>query len=78
LKLTKSGELFGADVATRSLRKKMVQEIIRNLERIMKAEECFVANMPDNLQNSDACCAAEECVETLDSAIDFLHSAYDN
>lgn len=76
--MTKSGELFGADVATRSLRKKRVEEIIRNLDRIMKAEECFVTNMPDNLQNSDICCAAEECAETLDSAIDLLHSAYDN
>jgi hypothetical protein len=78
MKWTKSGELFGADVATRSLRKKRIDEIIRNLERIMKAEECFVENMPDNLQNSDACYAAEECTEILDSAIDLLQSAYDN
>jgi hypothetical protein len=49
-----------ADVATRFQRKKMVEEMIRNLKRVMKAEEYCAANMPENLQNSDAYCAAEE------------------
>jgi hypothetical protein len=77
MKSTKSGKLFGTDVATRSLRKKMVGDMIWNLQRVMKAEECYMENMPDNLRNSESYWVAEECVETLDSAIDFLHSAYD-
>lgn len=75
--MTKSGNLFGADVATRALRKKWVGDMIWNLNRIMRAEECYMDNMPDNLKNSEAYDAAEECVEILDSAIDLLHSAYD-
>jgi hypothetical protein len=78
MKTTKSGELFGRDVATRALRKKAVADVIEKLNRVMKAEECYMENIPDNLQGSDACFAAEECAETLYSAIDFLHAAYDN
>jgi galactitol-specific phosphotransferase system IIB component len=78
MKTTKSGELFGADVATRSLRKKAVENIIEKLNRIMKAEECHMENIPDNLRGSDAFFAAEECAEILYSAIGFLYDAYDN
>jgi hypothetical protein len=78
MKTTKSGELFGADVATRALRKKAVADMIGKPNRIMKAEECYMENIPGNMQGSDIYFAAEECTETLYSAIGFLQDAYDN
>jgi hypothetical protein len=69
--------LFGADVATRALRKKTVANAIEKLERVMKAEECYMENIPQILRGSDAYFTAEECTETLYSAIGLLRGAYD-
>ncbi|MDR2928175.1 MAG: hypothetical protein LBV41_08270 [Cytophagaceae bacterium] len=63
-------------LATRGLRRRAVEVIITRLEDICAAEEDYMHRIPENLHGSNACIAAEQAVDVLNSAIDLLNEAF--
>jgi len=69
--------LDSADLSSRGKRRKAAVLAAGFLGRIRDAEEAYLMRVPDNLQSSDACLAAEGSVSFLEEAIDATSSAYD-
>lgn len=46
------------------------------IDRIMSDEEAYMWNIPENLQESDRYYAADEAVDNLGDASDFVDDAY--
>ncbi len=65
-----------SDVTTRPLRRKEISFLLRRLQTILDAEERYKDAIPENLQNSRAYDVAEQCVCTLQEAIELLQEAY--
>ena len=60
------------DYSTRRQRRKAINEMIRELERILALEEGVLDRTPENLQASSSYEATEEAITTLENAIDIL------
>lgn len=71
---TEKGE--NSDYKTKRQRRNAVKSIVENLEIIKCAEEQCKDNIPENLQNSANFETAEECVSSLEEAIDILNAIY--
>jgi hypothetical protein len=63
-------------LATRGLRRRAVAVIVSRLEDICAAEEDYMQRIPENLQGGNACVAATQAVDALNSAIDMLNEAF--
>jgi len=61
---------------TKRQRRAAMKAIVNQLEQIRAAEEVSRDNFPENLQNSPAFTAADECVNALDEALEILSTAY--
>jgi len=61
---------------TKRQRRAATKNIINQLEQIKATEEIKHANVPENLQGSETYETAEECIATLDEAIEQLKTAY--
>jgi len=61
---------------TKRQRRAATKAIINQLEQIKAAEEISRDNFPENLQDSPAFEAAEECITALDEALEILGNAY--
>ena len=64
------------DVSTRRNRRKQVDIIIEQMERIMEAEMRYYDNFPENLRTSAPFEATEESISTMGEVIDSLGSIY--
>jgi len=62
--------------STRGKRRALVKDLVQQLSLIMDAEETYMCNIPDNLQNSSVYDKAEQSVSQLEEAISLLESAY--
>jgi len=60
----------------RSKRRELVRKIIAQLDDIQNNEEVCIANIPENLQESDAFVNAEHSAAFLMDAIESLQYAY--
>jgi len=67
---------YTPNLSTRRQRRATVQAIIHQLERVKDNEEIYRDNIPENLQSSIAFETAEQCLATLEEALDLLASAY--
>jgi hypothetical protein len=65
-----------SDYSTRQRRCRAVGKIIVSLEAIKEAEEAYVGNIPENLQNSVRYDNAEQSVNALYEAISVLAEVY--
>jgi hypothetical protein len=65
-----------SDYATRRHRRASIKAIIEQLERIKAHEERYRDNIPENLQGSVVFDTADQCVSSLDEAIELLGSIY--
>jgi len=61
---------------TRPQRRKAFNVIIEQLRAIVDAEQAYLDNIPENLQNSRFYDAAETSISALDEALDILSDAY--
>jgi hypothetical protein len=61
---------------TRQKRRKAVDLLIRECEAIMRAEQCYVDRMPENLESSAMHDAAEHTVDSLAEALELLRDAF--
>ena len=61
---------------TRQKRRKALSAMIAQLEEIMEAEQGYMSNIPENLQNSGLYEAAEQAVSAMEEALDALGGAY--
>ena len=61
---------------TRAKRRHHVNQIIIQLETIMRYEDAYRANIPENFQSGPAYENAEMAIDTLEQAIDLLKDAY--
>ena len=66
----------GNPYETRPLRRKALNKMIAQLRAIMDAEQGYLENIPENLQNSRFYEAAEYSVSALDEALGILSEAY--
>ena len=62
--------------ATRQKRRKALCYLINQLKAIMYAENRYLGNIPENLQNSMFYEAAEHSVSSFEEALDILDGAY--
>jgi hypothetical protein len=62
------------DYSTRRKRRAAIKSVVKQLEKIKAAEERYIDNIPENLQNSAVFDAAEEYLSRLDEAIEILDS----
>jgi hypothetical protein len=69
----KIGELA---VATRPQRRKAAAVLIRQLEKILDAENAYIDNMPPGIDGSIRRDAADETSAALAEALDLLNEAY--
>ena len=65
-----------ADVSTRRNRRKQVDKIIDQMERIMDAEMRYCDNFPVNLRASKPFGATEESISIMNEVIDSLGTIY--
>ncbi len=63
-------------IATRGQRRAVVRNIVLRLEEVLLAEERYMDNIPENLQNSVRHEAAEQSIEAIQSAVELLKEAY--
>lgn len=61
---------------TRQQRRKALYSVIARIQEIMDAEQNYMDNIPENLQNSALHDAAEQAVSALDEALTILSEAY--
>ena len=61
---------------TRPQRRKALYSIVCQLDAIMDAEQCYLDNIPENLQSSRFYVAAEHSISTIDEAVNILNEAY--
>jgi len=67
---------YSPDLSTRRQRRAAVASIISQLERVRDNEERYLENIPVNLQGGTAFDNAEQCISSLEEALDLLASAY--
>ena len=67
---------YSPDLSTRRQRRAAVGSIIHQIERVRDNEEHYIDNIPDNLRSGTSFDNAEQCISTLDEALDLLTSAY--
>ena len=72
----RSAKPHASPFETRPKRRKELSELIIKLGAIMDAEQCYMDNIPDNLQNSRFYDAAEHSVSLLEEALNILGDAY--
>jgi hypothetical protein len=70
--------IYEDNINTRSKRRRIVNRIRIELDRIHFAEGMYMTRIPENLQGSDAYDAAIESMDRLEEAIMALDEAYDN
>jgi len=63
-------------LGTRQKRRKAVNRILEQLEKIIDAETQYLENIPLNLHNSRNYETAEQTVSALEEVIDLLSEAY--
>jgi hypothetical protein len=61
---------------TRQKRRKALKLLIREVEEIMKAEQRYVDQMPENLESAPMHEAAELAIDSLDEALEILRNAF--
>jgi hypothetical protein len=61
---------------TRQLRRKALKTLVQQLESIMGAEQRYMENIPENLQNSRMYESAEQSVSALEEALCILAEVY--
>ena len=64
------------DLSTRKKRRKFVDALSKMFERVRDAEECYMFNIPENLQGSSRYDAAEQSVSKMDEVIDLIGDIY--
>ena len=64
-------------VKTLGDRRKAIRFAINLLTEILRAEQAFVDNTPENLQGTDRYESAEERIDSLSDALDAIDGAYD-
>jgi len=64
------------DYNTKRQRRLAVKGIVKQLKLIKEAQERSMNNIPENLQGSGIFDTAEQCVDSLDDAIEILASIY--
>jgi hypothetical protein len=64
------------DLTTRRKRRKLVERIALQLERVLDAETESHENVPENLRNSDAYEDDEERIKTMGEAVELLGEIY--
>lgn len=64
------------DVSTRGKRRKAMSLVIVMLEKIRNAEEEYMLRMPLNFQLGEAYSAADQSVDAIIEAVDYLSDAY--
>jgi hypothetical protein len=64
------------DVSTRGKRRNAMSLVILMLEKIRNAEEEYMLRMPLNLQSGEAYAAADQSVDAIIEAVDYLSDAY--
>ena len=75
--MMKSKNMFDVvDISTRPKRRRAVSLIVTELTRIREAEEAYLNRIPENMEGGDAYAAADESIDLLIEAIDFLTDAY--
>lgn len=62
------------DLSTRRRRRNEVRAIVKRLEQVREAEECYRDNVPDNLQGSMVYERAEQFISLLEEALDLLEA----
>lgn len=67
----------GFCIETRPKRRKSLALMIQSVEALMDAESNYLDSIPDNLRGSCRYDAAEQTVTALESALDFLGTAYE-
>jgi hypothetical protein len=67
---------YSVNLSTRRQCRACIQTLIRQLERVRDNEERYRDNIPDNLQSGSAFEAAEQCIASLEEALNLLASAY--
>jgi len=75
-KVTKKCKSAVVDVTTRRNRRKQINTIIKQMERIRDAETRYYDNFPENLRMSAPYEATEEAISIIDEVIDSLGSIY--
>ena len=76
-KVTKKRKTIVDDVSTRKNRRKQVETIINNMERIKDAEMRYHDNFPENLKTSVPFEATEESITIMGEVIDLLYAIYE-
>ena len=69
-------EAIGFNIRIRSERKKRVKDLVQRLDQIRAAEERYMENIPQNLQNSQFYENAEHAISAIEEAIQLLETAY--
>ena len=64
------------NISTRGERRNRIKYLVQQLQSIKVAEENYMINIPQNLQNSQFYENAEETITTIEEAIELLTSAY--
>ena len=57
---------------------KLLEDIKNNLESILSDEECYLDNMPENLQSSLRGEESEEAIDMLAETIELLDNCIEN
>lgn len=52
-----------------------IEDLKEEIENVMNDEQEYIDNMPENLQGSEKCEAAESAVYNMESAYDYLTEA---
>ena len=74
--MLKNGVSTIADFATRRQRRNTVNNVIALLTNIRDAEQNYLENVPENLQNSESFEIGEYAVDALEEIIDMLVEVY--
>ena len=64
------------DISTRPKRRKAVDMIITELQKICEHEEVYIERIPLNMQGGEAYSNAEDSISILTDAVDLLIEAY--
>ena len=71
-----AAKLPSGPYSSRQKRRKAVALLIRECEAIMAAEQMYIDRMPENLENSPMHEAAEQAVDALGEALEYLRDAF--
>ena len=74
--MSESGLCSATEYSTRRVRRNAVKRIISSLENIRAAEQNYLDNVPENLENSESFDVGECAVDALDEIIGLLAEVY--